>query len=335
MAKESATIEAPSDERQKALKLAIDKIEKDFGKGAIMKLGDKPAVSVETIPTGALALDVALGVGGIPRGRIIEVYGPESSGKTTLAQHIVAECQKKGGIAAFVDAEHALDPVYAKNLGVDIDNLILSQPDSGEQALEIAEALIRSGAIDLIVIDSVAALVPEAELNGEMGDNHVGLHARLMSQAMRKLSGIIAKTNCVAIFINQIREKVGVMFGNPETTTGGRALKFFASIRMEIRKGEAIKDGTTVIGNRTAIKVVKNKVAPPFKTAEVDIIYGKGISKIGEIVDMAVNADIIHKSGAWFSYEGNKIGQGRENAKEFLLNNPEVAKEIEDKVRAL
>ncbi|MDY5983821.1 MAG: recombinase RecA [Anaeroplasma sp.] len=321
--------------REQALENALKTIEKEFGKGSVMRLGDRVDQKVEVIPSGSIGLDKALGVGGYPKGRVIEVYGPESSGKTTFALHAIANAQATGGYAAFIDAEHALDPVYAKNLGVDVENLILSQPDSGEQALEIAEALIKSGSVDIIVIDSVAALVPEAELNGDMGDSHVGLHARLMSQAMRKLSGIIAKTNCVAIFINQIREKVGVMFGNPETTTGGRALKFFASIRMEIRRGEAIKDGTTVIGNRTAIKVVKNKVAPPFKTAEVDIVYGKGISKIGEIVDMAVNADIIHKSGAWFSYEGNKIGQGRENAKEFLLNNPEVAKEIEDKVRAL
>ena len=321
--------------REQALENALKTIEKEFGKGSVMRLGDRVDQKVEVIPSGSIGLDKALGVGGYPKGRVIEIYGPESSGKTTFALHAIANAQATGGYAAFIDAEHALDPVYAKNLGVDVENLILSQPDSGEQALEIAEALIKSGSVDIIVIDSVAALVPEAELNGDMGDSHVGLHARLMSQAMRKLSGIIAKTNCVAIFINQIREKVGVMFGNPETTTGGRALKFFASIRMEIRRGEAIKDGTTVIGNRTAIKVVKNKVAPPFKTAEVDIVYGKGISKIGEIVDMAVNADIIHKSGAWFSYEGNKIGQGRENAKEFLLNNPEVAKEIEDNVRAL
>ena len=320
--------------REQALENALKTIEKEFGKGSVMRLGDRVDQKVEVIPSGSIGLDKALGVGGYPKGRVIEIYGPESSGKTTFALHAIANAQATGGYAAFTDAEHALDPVYAKNLGVDVENLILSQPDSGEQALEIAEALIKSGSVDIIVIDSVAALVPEAELNGDMGDSHVGLHARLMSQAMRKLSGIIAKTNCVAIFINQIREKVGVMFGNPETTTGGRALKFFASIRMEIRRGEAIKDGTTVIGNRTAIKVVKNKVAPPFKTAEVDIVYGKGISKIGEIVDMAVNADIIHKSGAWFSYEGNKIGQGRENAEEFLLNNPEVAKEIEDKVRA-
>ncbi len=321
--------------REQALENALKSIEKEFGKGSVMRLGDAVDQKIDVISTGSIGLDKALGVGGFPRGRIIEIYGPESSGKTTFALHAIANAQKDGGYAAFIDAEHALDPVYAKALGVDIESLILSQPDSGEQALEIAEALIKSGSIDIIVIDSVAALVPEAELTGDMGDNHVGLHARLMSQAMRKLAGIIAKTNCVAIFINQIREKVGVMFGNPETTTGGRALKFFASVRMEIRKAEAIKDGTQVIGNRTNIKVVKNKVAPPFKTAEVDIIYGKGISKTGEIVDMAVDADIIHKSGAWFSYEGNKIGQGRENAKDFLEANPELCKEIEDKVRSL
>ena len=321
--------------REQALENALKNIEKEFGKGSVMRLGDAVDQKIDVIPSGSIGLDRALGVGGYPKGRIIEIYGPESSGKTTFALHAIANAQANGGYAAFIDAEHALDPIYAKALGVDIENLILSQPDSGEQALEIAEALIKSGSVDIIVIDSVAALVPEAELNGDMGDNHVGLHARLMSQAMRKLAGIIAKTNCVAIFINQIREKVGVMFGNPETTTGGRALKFFASVRMEIRKSEAIKDGTQVIGNRTNIKVVKNKVAPPFKTAEVDIIYGKGISKVGEIVDMAVEADIIHKSGAWFSYEGNKIGQGRENAKDFLTNNPEVCKEIEEKVRSL
>ncbi|MDE5566513.1 MAG: recombinase RecA, partial [Anaeroplasmataceae bacterium] len=279
--------------------------------------------------------DKALGVGVYPKGRIIEVYGPESSGKTTFALHAIANAQKNGGFAAFIDAEHALDPVYAKNLGVDIENLILSQPDNGEQALDIAEALIKSGSVDILVVDSVAALVPEAELNGDMGDSHVGLHARLMSQAMRKLAGIINKTNCVAIFINQIREKVGVMFGNPETTTGGRALKFYASVRLDIRKGEAIKDGTTILGNRTTVKVVKNKVAPPFKTAEVEIIYGAGISRIGEIVDLAVKYDIINKSGAWFSYEGTKIGQGRENTKEFLKNNPEILSEIEEKVKAI
>ncbi len=321
--------------KENALNEALKKIEKDYGKGSVMKLGEKSDEHIDVIPSGSITLDKALGVGGYPKGRIIEIYGPESSGKTTFALHAIANAQKNGGYAAFIDAEHALDPVYAKALGVDIDNLVLSQPDSGEQALEIAEALIRSGAIDLIVIDSVAALVPEAELNGEMGDNHVGLHARLMSQAMRKMAGLISKTQCVAIFINQIREKVGVMFGNPETTTGGRALKFFASVRMEIRRGEAIKDGTTILGNRTAIKVVKNKVAPPFKTAECDIIYGKGISKLGEIVDLAVEAGIINKSGAWFSYDGSKIGQGRENAKEFLKNNPEIAQEIENKLREM
>ncbi len=324
-----------ADNRQQALDAALKQIEKEFGKGAIMRLGDNVDNKVEVIPSGSIALDKALGVGGYPKGRVIEIYGPESSGKTTFALHAIASAQAAGGYAAFIDAEHALDPVYAKALGVDIENLILSQPDSGEQALEIAKALIKSGSVDIIVIDSVAALVPEAELNGDMGDSHVGLHARLMSQAMRTLSGLISKTNCVAIFINQIREKVGVMFGNPETTTGGRALKFFASVRMEIRRGEAIKDGANILGNKTNIKVVKNKVAPPFKTAEVEIIYGVGISKLGEIVDLAVAADIIHKAGAWFSYEGNKIGQGRENTKEFLKNNPELLAEIEAKVRAL
>ena len=322
-----------AENRSQALEAALKSIEKEFGKGSIMRLGDEVDKKIDVISSGSITLDKALGVGGYPKGRIIEIYGPESSGKTTFALHAIANAQKQGGYAAFIDAEHALDPVYAKNLGVDTENLILSQPDSGEQALEIAEALIKSGSIDVLVVDSVAALVPEAELNGDMGDNHVGLHARLMSQAMRKLAGIINKTNCIAIFINQIREKVGVMFGNPETTTGGRALKFYATIRLEIRRGEAIKDGATILGNRTNIKVVKNKVAPPFKTAEVDIIYGKGISKVGEIVDLAVQYDIIQKSGAWFSYEGNKIGQGRENAKEYLVNNPEVALEIENKIR--
>ena len=321
--------------REQALEAALKQIEKEFGKGAVMRLGDEVDRKVEVVSSGSIAVDKALGVGGYPKGRIIEIYGPESSGKTTFALHAIASAQKQGGYAAFIDAEHALDPVYAKALCVDTENLILSQPDSGEQALEIAEALIRSGSVDVIVIDSVAALVPEAELNGDMGDNHVGLHARLMSQAMRKLAGIIYNTKCVAIFINQIREKVGVMFGNPETTTGGRALKFFASVRMEIRKGEAIKDGTQILGNRTNVKIVKNKVAPPFKTAEVEIIYGEGISRIGEIVDLASNAGIINKAGAWFSYNGQKIGQGRENAKEYLKSNPEICKEIEDKVRAL
>lgn len=322
-------------EKNQALEAALKSIEKEFGKGSVMRLGDKVDDKVDVISSGSISLDRALGVGGYPKGRIIEIYGPESSGKTTFALSAIAQAQKNGGYAAFIDAEHALDPVYAKNLGVDIDNLILSQPDSGEQALEIAEALIKSGSVDIIVVDSVAALVPEAELNGEMGDNHVGLHARLMSQAMRKMAGIISKTNCVAIFINQIREKVGVMFGNPETTTGGRALKFFASIRLEVRKGEAIKDGTNLLGNRVNLKVVKNKVAPPFRTAECDVIFGKGISMLGELVDLAVEANIINKSGAWFSYEGSKIGQGRENAKEFLKNNPDIAAKIEEQVRAL
>ncbi|MBQ9449096.1 MAG: recombinase RecA [Acholeplasmatales bacterium] len=321
--------------KQAALDAALKQIEKEFGKGSVMRLGDEIDRKVEVISSGSISLDKALGVGGYPKGRIIEIYGPESSGKTTFALHAIANAQKEGGYAAFIDAEHALDPVYAKNLGVDIENLILSQPDSGEQALEIAEALIKSGSVDVIVIDSVAALVPEAELNGEMGDNHVGLHARLMSQAMRKMAGMIAKTNCVAIFINQIREKVGVMFGNPETTTGGRALKFFASVRLDIRKGEAIKDGANVLGNLTNIKVVKNKVAPPFKTAQVEIIFGQGISKVGEIVDMATDADIIHKSGAWYSYNGQKIGQGRENTKQYLIENPAICDEIEQKVKEL
>ena len=321
--------------KQAALDAALKQIEKEFGKGSVMRLGDSIDKKIEVIPSGSISLDKALGVGGYPKGRIIEIYGPESSGKTTFALHAIANAQKAGGFAAFIDAEHALDPVYAKALGVDVENLILSQPDNGEQALEIAEALIKSGSVDILVVDSVAALVPEAELTGEMGDNHVGLHARLMSQAMRKLAGIISKTNCVTIFINQIREKVGVMFGNPETTTGGRALKFFASVRMEIRKGEAIKDGTNVLGNLTSIKVVKNKVAPPFKTAAVEIIFGKGISKVGEIVDLATDADIIHKSGAWFSYNDQKIGQGRENTKQYLLDHPDLMQEIEDKVRAL
>ena len=324
-----------ADNRQQALEAALKSIEKEFGKGSVMRLGDQVDRKIEVISSGSIALDKALGVGGYPKGRIIEIYGPESSGKTTFALHALANAQKNGGYAAFIDAEHALDPVYAKNLGVDVENLILSQPDSGEQALEIAEALIKSGSVDLIVVDSVAALVPEAELNGDMGQSNVGLHARLMSQAMRKLAGIISKTNCVAIFINQIREKVGVMFGNPETTTGGRALKFFSSVRLDIRRGEAIKDGTNVLGNRTSIKVVKNKVAPPFKSDEVDIIYGKGISKIGEIVDIAVEEGIIHKAGSWFSYNDSKIAQGRENAKEYLAKNPQIAEEIENKIRSL
>ena len=324
-----------ADSRELALQEALKKIEKEFGKGSIMRLGDEIDKKIEVISSGSIALDKALGVGGYPKGRIIEIYGPESSGKTTFALHAIANAQKNGGYAAFVDAEHALDPVYAKNLGVDVENLILSQPDNGEQALDIAEALIKSGSIDILVVDSVAALVPEAELNGDMGDSLVGLHARLMSQAMRKLAGIINKTNCVAIFINQIREKVGVMFGNPETTTGGRALKFYSTVRLDIRKGEAIKDGTNILGNKTNIKVVKNKVAPPFKTAEVEIIYGEGISRLGEVVDMAVKYEIINKAGAWFSYEGTKIGQGRENTKEYLKNNPSLLEEITAKVIAM
>ena len=321
-----------SNERELSLKEALKSIEKQYGKGAVMKLGDGEVGPMEVISSGSIALDNALGVGGYPRGRIIEIYGPESSGKTTFALHAIAEGQKKGGYAAFIDAEHALDPKYAKNLGVDIENLILSQPDSGEQALEIAEALIKSGAIDIIVIDSVAALVPEAEINGEMGDSHVGLQARLMSQAMRKLSGVISKTKCVAIFINQIREKVGVMYGNPETTPGGRALKFYSTIRLDVRRGEQLKNGTEAVGNKTNIKVVKNKVAPPFKNVEVEIVYGEGISKMGELVDMAVMKDIIHKSGAWFSYKDEKIGQGRENVKNFLKANPAIYEEIFNEV---
>ncbi len=321
-------------EKMKALEAALGQIEKQFGKGSIMKLGDFQAMNVDAIPTGALSLDIALGIGGIPRGRIIEVYGPESSGKTTLALHIIAEAQKTGGEAAFIDAEHALDPIYAKHLGVDIDNLIVSQPDTGEQALEIAEALVRSGALDVIVIDSVAALVPKAEIDGDMGDSHIGLQARLMSQALRKLAGAISKSKSVIVFINQLREKVGVMFGNPETTAGGRALKYYASVRLDIRKVENIKQDGEVIGNRARVKVVKNKVAPPFREAEFDIVYGKGISKEGNLLDIAVNLDIIEKSGAWFSYNGERIGQGRENAKKYLQDNPEVAKEVEEKIRA-
>ena len=320
-------------EKKKALEAAIGQIEKQFGKGSVMKLGDFTAMNVEAIPTGALSLDVALGIGGIPRGRIIEVFGPESSGKTTLTLHMIAEAQKLGGEAAFIDAEHALDPVYAKHLGVDIDNLIVSQPDTGEQALEIAEALVRSGALDIIVVDSVAALVPKAEIDGDMGDSHIGLQARLMSQALRKLAGAINKTKTVIVFINQLREKVGVMFGNPETTPGGRALKFYASVRMDIRKIENLKQDGEVVGNRARVKVVKNKVAPPFREAEFDIMYGKGISKEGNIVDLAVNLDIIEKSGSWFSYNDAKIGQGRENVKKYLIENPDVMKEIEDKIR--
>lgn len=320
-------------EKKKALEAALGQIEKQFGKGSVMKLGDFTAMNVEAIPTGALSLDVALGIGGIPRGRIIEVFGPESSGKTTLTLHMIAEAQKLGGEAAFIDAEHALDPVYAKHLGVDIDNLIVSQPDTGEQALEIAEALVRSGALDIIVVDSVAALVPKAEIDGDMGDSHIGLQARLMSQALRKLAGAINKTKTVIVFINQLREKVGVMFGNPETTPGGRALKFYASVRLDIRKIENLKQDGEVVGNRARVKIVKNKVAPPFREAEFDIMYGKGISKEGNIVDLAVNLDIIEKSGSWFSYNETRIGQGRENVKKYLIENPEVMKEIEDKIR--
>lgn len=320
-------------EKKKALEMALGQIEKQFGKGAIMKLGENSHLNIETIPTGSLGLDIALGVGGVPRGRIVEIYGPESSGKTTVALHIIAEAQKAGGDAAFIDAEHALDPVYARKLGVDIDNLIVSQPDTGEQALEIAEALVRSGAIDVIVIDSVAALVPKAEIDGEMGDAHVGLQARLMSQALRKLAGVISKSKTTTIFINQLREKVGVMFGSPETTSGGRALKFYASIRLDVRKIETLKQGTEIIGNRTRIKVVKNKVAPPFKEAEFDIIYGQGISREGNILDIGVNLDIINKSGAWFSYNGQRIGQGRENVKQFLREHKDMANEIEKRVR--
>ncbi len=322
-----------TDERNKALKLAIEKIEKDFGKGAIMKLGDKPAVSVETIPTGALALDVALGVGGIPRGRIIEIYGPESSGKTTLAQHIVAECQKKGGIAAFVDAEHALDPEYARNLGVNVDELLISQPDTGEQALDITEELVRSGAVDVIVVDSVAALVPKAEIEGSMEDQQMGLQARLMSKALRKLTGIIGKTNTTVIFINQLRQKIGVMYGNPETTTGGNALKYYASVRLEIKRVEGLKGDGEDIGNHVRVRILKNKVAPPFRTAEFDIIFGKGICKIGNILDVAVDLDIVKKAGSWFSFNDDKLGQGRDKAKEFLAANPDILNQVETLVR--
>lgn len=322
-----------ADSREQALEQALKTIEKDFGKGSVMRLGDKVKEKYDVIPSGSYALDKALGVGGYPRGRVIEIFGPESSGKTTFALHAIASAQKAGGYAAFIDAENALDPIYAKALGVDIDNLLLSQPNSGEQALEIAEALIKSGSVDLIVVDSVAALVPEAELNGDMGDSHVGLHARLMSQAMRMLTGIIAKTNCVAIFINQIREKVGVMFGSPETTTGGRALKFYSSIRLDIRRSEQIKDGTNIIGNKTVVKVVKNKVAPPFKTAEVDIIYGQGISHLSEVVDLGVEYNIINKAGSWFSYNDSKIGQGKEAAKRYLSDNSTILTEVEDKLK--
>ena len=322
-------------EKAKALEMTLHALEKEFGKGTVMKLGDKAALQVETVPTGCLELDLALGVGGIPKGRIIEIYGPESSGKTTVALQIVAQVQTEGGLAAFIDAEHALDPMYAKALGVNVDELYVSQPNSGEDALEIAESLVRSGAVDIVVIDSVAALVPRAEIDGEMGDSFVGLQARMMSQAMRKLTGVVAKTNSIALFINQIREKVGVMYGNPETTTGGRALKFYASVRLEIRRGEQLKDGAAIVGNRTKIKVVKNKVAPPFKTCEVDLIYGKGISREGSLLDLAVANDIIQKSGAWFSYDDQRIGQGRDNARVFLEQNPDVADEIDKKIREI
>ena len=324
------------DEKLKALDAALGQIERQFGKGAVMKLGD-PSVqmNVETIPTGSLSLDIALGLGGIPKGRIIEIYGPESSGKTTVTLHMIAEVQKRGGIAGFIDAEHALDPVYAKNIGVDIDNLYISQPDCGEQALEITETMVRSGAIDIIVVDSVASLVPKAEIDGDMGDSHVGLQARLMSQALRKLTAVISKSNCTVVFINQLREKVGVMFGNPETTTGGRALKFYSSVRLDVRRIESLKQGGEVIGNRTRVKVVKNKIAPPFKEAEFDIMFGEGISTVGDILDLAADNNIINKSGAWYAYEGNKIGQGRENAKQYLKDNPAVCAEVERKVREL
>ncbi len=320
-------------EKKKALEAALGQIEKQFGKGAVMKLGENAQMSVDVIPTGALSLDIALGIGGVPRGRIIEVFGPESSGKTTVALHMIAEAQKMGGEAAFIDAEHALDPVYAKNLGVDIDNLIVAQPDTGEQALEIAEALVRSGAIDIIVVDSVAALVPKAEIDGDMGDSHVGLQARLMSQALRKLAGVLNKSNTVAIFINQLREKVGIMFGNPEVTPGGRALKFYSSVRLDVRRIETLKVNNEMVGNRTKVKVVKNKVAPPFREAEFDIVYGKGISKEGNVLDIGVNLGIVEKAGAWFSYNGTRIGQGRENVKQYLVEHPDVCAEIEKKIR--
>ena len=325
---------AGNEDKKKALDAAIAKLEKDFGKGTVMKLGDPSAqVAVETIPTGSLSLDIALGLGGVPRGRVVEIYGPESSGKTTVALHMISEVQKRGGIAGFIDAEHALDPVYAKNIGVDIDELYISQPDSGDQALEITETMVRSGAMDIVVIDSVAALVPKQEIEGDMGDSHVGLQARLMSQALRKLTPVISKSNCVVIFINQLREKVGVMFGNPETTTGGRALKFYASIRMDVRRIETLKQGGEIVGNRTRVKVVKNKIAPPFKEAEFDIMFGKGISREGDILDLAVGLDLVNKSGAWFAYNGEKIGQGRENAKKYLAEHPEVMETLDRQIR--
>ena len=323
-----------NEEKQKALEAALGHIEKQYGKGSVMKLGDSSSnMVVEAVPTGSLGLDIALGVGGVPKGRIVEIYGPESSGKTTVALHMVAEVQKRGGIAGFIDAEHALDPVYAKNIGVDIDNLYISQPDNGEQALEITETMVRSGAVDIVIVDSVAALVPKAEIEGDMGDSHVGLHARLMSQALRKLTAAISRSNCVVIFINQLREKVGVMFGNPETTTGGRALKFYASVRLDVRRTETLKQGGEMVGNHTKVKVVKNKVAPPFKQAEFDIMFGTGISREGEILDLAADCDVVNKSGAWYSYNGDRIGQGRENVKVFLKEHPEVCQEIERKVR--
>ena len=321
------------EDKLKALDAALSQIEKQYGKGSVMKLGDTSHMQVETVPTGSLSLDIALGAGGVPKGRVVEIYGPESSGKTTVALHMVAEVQKRGGIAGFIDAEHALDPVYAKHIGVDIDNLYISQPDNGEQALEITETMVRSGAVDIVIVDSVAALLPKAEIDGDMGDSHVGLHARLMSQALRKLTAIISKTNCVVIFINQLREKVGVMFGNPETTTGGRALKFYASVRLDVRRIEALKQGGEVIGNRTRVKVVKNKIAPPFREAEFDIMFGQGISTVGDILDLAANCGVVMKSGAWYAYNDAKIGQGRENAKQFLRDNPEACREIEMKVR--
>ena len=323
-----------NEEKQKALEAALGHIEKQYGKGSVMKLGDSSAhMQVEAIPTGSLGLDIALGVGGVPKGRIVEIYGPESSGKTTVALHMVAEVQKRGGIAGFIDAEHALDPVYAKNIGVDIDNLYISQPDNGEQALEITETMVRSGAVDIVIVDSVAALVPKAEIEGDMGDSHVGLHARLMSQALRKLTAAISRSNCVVIFINQLREKVGVMFGNPETTTGGRALKFYASVRMDVRRTETLKQGGEMVGNHTKVKVVKNKVAPPFKQAEFDIMFGTGISREGEILDLAAECNVVNKSGAWYSYNGERIGQGRENVKIYLKEHPEICEEIEKQVR--
>ncbi|MBR6477280.1 MAG: recombinase RecA [Lachnospiraceae bacterium] len=323
------------EDKMKALDAALSQIEKQYGKGTVMRLGDPSAkMNVETIPTGSLSLDIALGLGGIPKGRIIEIYGPESSGKTTVTLHMIAEVQKRGGIAGFIDAEHALDPVYAKNIGVNIDDLYISQPDNGEQAMEITETMVRSGAMDIVVVDSVAALVPKAEIDGDMGDSHVGLQARLMSQALRKLTAVISKSNCTVVFINQLREKIGVMFGNPETTTGGRALKFYASVRLDVRRIESLKQGGEVIGNRTRVKVVKNKVAPPFKEAEFDIMFGEGISTAGDILDLAASINIVNKSGAWYAYQGEKIGQGRENAKQYLKDNPAVCDEIEGKIRA-